>query len=32
MKRNRVHFSRLGTSGLKVSRIGLGMTSYGDPQ
>jgi aryl-alcohol dehydrogenase-like predicted oxidoreductase len=26
-----MEYARLGTSGLKVSRIGLGMMSYGDP-
>ncbi|GIH19866.1 aldo/keto reductase [Rugosimonospora africana] len=26
-----MRYARLGTSGLKVSRIGLGMMSYGDP-
>jgi 1-deoxyxylulose-5-phosphate synthase len=27
-----VQYTRLGSSGLKVSRIGLGMMSYGDPR
>jgi 1-deoxyxylulose-5-phosphate synthase len=27
-----VNYSRLGSSGLKVSRLGLGMMSYGDPR
>jgi 1-deoxyxylulose-5-phosphate synthase len=27
----RVHYIRLGATGLKVSRICLGMMSYGDP-
>ncbi|MFC5182301.1 aldo/keto reductase [Actinomadura harenae] len=26
-----MHYMRLGTSGLRVSRIGLGMMTYGDP-
>jgi aryl-alcohol dehydrogenase-like predicted oxidoreductase len=26
-----MQYARLGSSGLKVSRIGLGMMSYGDP-
>jgi aryl-alcohol dehydrogenase-like predicted oxidoreductase len=28
---NTLRYARLGSSGLKVSRIGLGMMSYGDP-
>src|SRR5689334_14904950 len=32
VERSGMRYTRLGSSGLKVSRIGLGMMSYGDPR